>query len=318
MAEIKLTINGQEVRVKNGMTVLQSAQNAGIYIPTLCYAPDLEPYGGCRLCVVEIEKMRGLPTACTTPANEGMIVHTETPAVNQVRRSAVQLLIAEHPMDCLSCVKNQRCDLQQVAAYLGITEREFPRTNREFPVDTSNPFFNLDRNYCILCAQCVRACDEICGVNAIDLSFRGYATKVATFNDGLMIDSNCESCGECVAHCPVAALTPKDARQPTREVETTCPYCGVGCGIYLGMRDGQVITVRGNTESPVNKGHLCVKGRFGVTEFINHPDRLTTPLIRRDGKLVEATWDEALDLVAGRLANYKGDEVARLIWIRCK
>ncbi len=317
MDKIRLTINGQGVRVKKGMSVLEAAQAAGIYIPTLCADPDLEPYGGCRLCVVEIEKMRGLPTACTVPADEGMIIRTETPAISKVRRSAVDLLIADHPMDCLTCVKNQRCELQKVAAYLGITERRFPRTDREFPVDTSNPFFNLDRNYCILCAKCVRACDEICGVNAIDFASRGYESKVATFGDGLMIDSNCESCGECVVHCPVAALIPKDARRPMQEVKTTCPYCGVGCGTYLGILDGQVISVRGNREDTVNKGSLCVKGRFGVAEFIHHPQRLTTPLIRRDGKLVKATWDEALDLITSRLANYKGDEVAVFSSAKC-
>ncbi len=317
MEKIKLIIDGQEVEVREGMTVLEAAQAVGIYIPTLCSDPDLEPYGACRLCVVEIEKMRGLPTACTTPATDGMIVLTETPAVNEVRNTAVELLIADHPSDCLTCPKNQQCDLQKVAAYLGITTQRFRKTTRLLPVDSSNPFFDHDPNYCILCGKCVRICNEVQGVGAIDLTFRGYVSQVSTFGDKLLIDSNCESCGECVVHCPVGALTPKDARQPTREVETTCPYCGVGCGIYLGIRNDRVISVRGRRGDTVNNGSLCVKGRFGITEFIHHPERLTTPLIRRDGELTEATWDEALELVASKLANYRKDEVAVISSAKC-
>jgi len=315
--KIKLIIDGQEVEAREGMTVLEAAEAAGIYIPTLCSDPDLEPYGACRLCVVEIEEMRGLPTACTTPATDGMVVHTETPAVNEVRGTAVELLIADHPSDCLTCSKNQQCDLQKVAAYLGITKQRFRKTTRLLPVDTSNPFFDHDPNYCILCGKCVRICNEVQEVGAIDLAFRGYASQVSSFGGKPILESNCESCGECVAHCPVGALAPKDALQPTREVKTTCVYCGVGCGIYLGIRNERVISVRGRREGTVNKGSLCVKGRFGITEFIHHPERLAAPLIRRDGELTEATWDEALELIAGKLANYGRDEVAVISSAKC-
>ncbi len=313
MERVKLTIDGREVEARRGMTVLEVAEAAGIYIPTLCADSDLEPYGACRLCVVEIEGMRGLPTACTTPATDGMVVHTETPAANQVRRTAVELLIADHPSDCLTCPKNQRCELQKVAAYLGITQQPYRQATRLLPVETSNPFFNLDHNYCILCGKCVRACDEIRGAGAIALTFRGYATKVDFFGDGWL----CQSCGECVDHCPVAALIPKDTRQPTTEVATTCPYCGVGCQIYLGIRQGQLVSVRGNKEGIVNEGKLCVKGRFGIPEFVHHPERLTTPLVKENGEFREATWDEALDLVASKLGNYRGDEVAVLSSAKC-
>lgn len=317
MEKIKLIIDGQEVEAREGMTVLEATQAAGIYIPTLCSDPDLEPYGGCRLCVVEIEKVRGLPTACTIPATDGMIVHTETSAVNEVRRSVVELLIADHPSDCLTCSRNQQCDLQKVAAYLGITEQRFRKTTRTLPVDTSNPFFELDRNRCILCARCTRTCNEITCVGAIDLAYRGYQMKVATFGDGLLLDSICKSCGECVAHCPTGALSPKEARQATREVLTTCPYCGVGCQMYLGIRGKQVISVRGKREGTTNKGWLCIKGRYGISEFIHHPERLTTPLIKRDGELTEATWDEALELIASKLADYGKGEVAVISSAKC-
>jgi len=315
--QIKLTINGIPVRVEKGATVLEAAQAAGIYIPTLCADPDLEPYGSCRLCVVEIEKMRGLPTACTTPATDGMVVHTETPAVNEVRRMAIDLFIADHPMDCLTCRKNQQCELQKVAAYLGITERRLPHTARNFEVDRSNPFFDLDRNYCILCARCVRACDEVTGVGAIDLAYRGYQAKVATFADKPLMESICKSCGECVVRCPVAALVPKQTTQPAYEVKTTCPYCGVGCQMYLGIKDGQIIRVRGDRDNEVNVGRLCVKGRYGVTEFVQHPDRLSSPLVKRNGEFQETTWNKALDEVAEGLKKYRPDEVAVISSAKC-
>jgi len=317
MEMIALTINGQEVKAKRGMTVLEAAQAAGIYIPTLCHDPDLEPYGSCRLCVVEIENMRGLPTACTTPVSDGMIVHTDTTAVNAVRRTAIDLLIADHPMDCLTCPKNQQCDLQKVAAYLGITERRYSRADRGLPIDTSNPFFNLDHNYCILCGKCVRACDEITGINAIEIVDRGYFSRVSPFSNKPLLESICQSCGECVVRCPVNALTPKNTILPIREVATTCPYCGVGCGIYLGTRDGCVVSTRGDKENPANEGRLCVKGRFGISEFVHHPERLTNPLIRRNGELTEASWEEALDIVAGKLASYPGEQVAVISSAKC-
>jgi len=310
METISLTIDGQKVKAKEGMTVLEAAQAAGICIPTLCHDPDLEPYGGCRLCVVEIENISGLPTACTTQATDGMVVRTETPIVNKVRRTAVELMLADQPDDCLTNPQYQHYDLPKVAACLGITRHPFRKTTRSLPIDASNPFFDRDLDRCILCGKCVRACNEITRVGAIDLAYRGYESKVATFGDGLLIDSICKSCGECAVRCPTGALIPKETRQPTREVLTICPYCGVGCQMYLGIRDERVISIRGEREGTPNKGWLCVKGRYGIAEFVDHPERLTTPLVRRNGELTEATWDEALDLIASKLANYKSDEVA--------
>jgi len=341
LEEIRLTIDGQEVEAKPGMTVLEAAQSAEIYIPTLCADPDLKPYGGCRLCVVEIEKMRGFPTSCTTPVTEGMVVHTNTEAVNEVRRTVAELLLADHPSECLichrrercgpfdiclrnvavtercvTCPKNEHCELQDIVDYLGITELPFRRTERSFAVDTSNPFFYRDLNKCVLCGKCVRVCDEVLGVGAVTIIHRGYGSKVATFGDKPIIESNCVSCGECVAHCPVAALMPQRVERPMEEVATTCTYCGVGCGIYLGVRDGQVVSVRGRREGTVNNGFLCVKGRYGF-DFIHHPDRLKCPLIKKGGKFVPATWDEALDLVSQKLGSYKPDELAVVSSAKC-
>ncbi len=341
MDEIKLTIDGQEVPAKTGMTVLEAAREAGIYIPTLCYDPDLEPYGGCRLCIVEIENNRGLPTACTTPATDGMVVRTSTDAVNKVRRTALELLLTQHPSQCLvcnrrnpktgeercspydiclrnvavtdrcvTCPANEHCELQQVVDYLGLEELRLPAAPPSFEIDTSNPFFDIDRDRCILCARCVRTCQEITGVGAIDLAYRGSQMKVATFGDKTLFESVCQSCGECMAHCPTGALAPKETYRPDREVKTTCPYCGVGCQMLLGIKDEKIVSVQGDRENEVNRGGLCVKGRFGIAEYVTHPDRLTSPLVRRDDRLVSATWDEALDTVAAGFSRYRPDEVA--------
>ena len=332
---VSLTIDGLRVEVPDGTTVLEASMKAGIYIPTLCHHPDLEPYGGCRLCVVEIKQMRGLPTACTTPATEGMVVTTESLAINEVRRASLEMILSTHPCECLvcnrrdrcgpndiclrsvavtdrcvTCPSNQNCELQKVVDYLGVYELHIPRDTTPRDIDTSNPFFDLDHNRCILCARCVRTCQEITCVGAIDMAYRGYNVKIAAFDDVSLFDSICRSCGECMARCPTGALSPKEVARPDKEVKTICAYCGVGCSMYLGVKDGKITSVRGDPKGPSNKGNLCVKGRFGIAEFVNHGERLTTPLIRKNGKLVEASWDEALSLVAAKLGKYRGDEVA--------
>jgi len=333
---IKLTINNREVIAKKGVTVLEAALNAGIYIPTLCYDPDLKPYGGCRLCVVEIEEMRGLVSSCTTQATDGMVVHTETERVNQSRRITMELIIANHHGDCFTCAKNQDCELLKTARYLGIEQEHIDRLRKSaqlLPLDKSHPAFTRDANKCILCAKCVRACHEIAVVGAIDLAFRGNSAKVATFGDKPIVESICKSCGECVARCPTGALMPKWEKPPAKEVKTVCPYCGVGCSIYLGVRDNKVVSVRGDSDGPANKGSLCVKGRWGY-DFVNHPERLTTPLIRlpcmgrqagHNGRVHEifreADWEEALELATKRLIelkqDYAPDSIAVLSSAKC-
>jgi len=333
---ITLTIDGKKVEAPKGVTVLEAALGADIYIPTLCYDPDLKPYGACRLCVVEIEGMRGIVSSCTTPAADKMIVHTETPKVSQARRVALELIMANHVGDCLTCAKNQQCELQKIASYLGIEQEHFDKLRkgtRVLPIDKSHPAFDRDPNKCILCAKCVRACQEITGVGAIDLAYRGYDAKVSTFGDKPIHDSICESCGECISRCPTGALLPKKYKQPTYYVKSICPYCGVGCSVNLGIRSNEIVDVQGDRGSPVNKGGLCVKGRFGF-DFISHPSRLTKPLIRKEGKgkdiqvngnfrevFREASWDEALDLIAHRLIQikekYGADSIGVLSSAKC-
>jgi len=342
---ITLSIDGQEITAKRGMTVLEVAQQAEIYVPTLCYHPDLAPYGACRLCIVEIEKMRGLPTACTTPANDGMVVQTNSPQIQQYRRGVLELMLSEHPHPCLTCWRRERCgpfdiclrnvdvtqrcvlcpnngicELQEVVDYIGIEEVNLPSTLREAPIDDENPFFERDYNLCILCGRCVRVCQEVRGVGAIACTSRGSETLPGTAFGHLLRDSDCKYCGACVDVCPTGALIERSRKwegAPDSRVATTCPYCGVGCQLELGMKDGQIMEVLPLRDNDVNRGQACVKGRFGIAEVVHHPDRLTGPLVKQDGAFREASWDEVLDLVASRLSGFKKEEVGVVSSAKC-
>jgi formate dehydrogenase alpha subunit len=329
-ATVSLSIDGKAISAPRGSNLLEAARQAGIYVPALCYDPDLKPYGACCLCVVEVEGMRGLVTSCTTTVTDGMVVRSDTEAVNRSRRVSMELIMANHNGDCLTCTKNGDCELQKIARFLDISEEHFGRLRKRQewpPIDDSHPAFIRDPGKCILCAKCVRACHEIAGRGVIDLAFRGDAARVSTFGDLPLPESGCESCGECVARCPTGALVSRANRQPSREVTTICPYCGVGCSLHLGVRDNEIVGVRGNEASPVNHGGLCVKGRYGY-DYINHPDRLTKPLVRREGMskfmsvngnfkdvFREADWDEALELVADKLNAVKAEHGADSIGV---
>ncbi len=344
---ISLNINGLDVKAPEGATILKAAQGAGIYIPTLCYCPGLTPEGTCRICLVKIEKKKKLHPACRTPVEEGMAVITDDAEIELVRRVTLELILSDHDFNCLLCPKSGTCRLQELVNRIGFAEKRLNRLNRvakDLPVDTSNPFFDFNPNKCIQCGICVRTCREIVGVAAIDMGYRGYELKVSTFGDKPFTESVCVSCGECVERCPVGALIPKRIEYPTREVKTTCAYCGVGCGLYLGVRGNTVIRARGDCENPVNRGELCIRGRFGY-KFIHSPDRLSSPLVRaydpleriahgidetgrpgkpltaplvkREGKFVEVNWDQAIKYVASTLVHYKGDQFAAVSSAKC-
>ena len=258
---------------------------------------------------MEIEGYRDPVTSCTEPVKEGMVVLTKTPRVDKLRRTAAELIIANHDTSA-ECCKHKHCELQRIAVNLRVKLK--PKRLRAMypsvPIDDSNPFFLRDMNKCILCGKCVWVCNEQQGVGAIDFIRRGFDTVVAPLGNVPIIQSDCNSSGECVAVCPVGALVLKDFQWPTEEVKSVCPYCSVGCGVSLGVRDGQITMVNGDYDSPVNKGKLCVMGRFGWG-FVHHPDRLTSPLVKKDTGLVESGWDEALDLVTSRLSQYTGDQI---------
>jgi len=321
---ITLTINNLQVSVPKGTKVLDAARQAGIFIPTFCHDPELTRFGACRMCIVEIPGMRNLPASCVTEATEGMVVHTDSPAVIEARQTILELKLANHPMDCLTCGKNGDCSLQDYAYMYGVKTDFFQGEKHNFPLEDDNPFIVRDMNKCILCGKCVRACAEIQGNNIVEFAYRGFDAKVTPAMDMPLSGSECVFCGNCVAVCPVGALQEKVLRTTVRtwevkKVKTTCPYCGTGCNFELNVKDNKVVGIT-SCDGDVNGRALCVKGRFGYG-FIHHPERLTSPLIKKDGQLVEASWEEAIDLVAQKLGDVKKqfgpDALAVLSSARC-
>lgn len=309
MQLVQFTINGREVQVPAGTTILEAAEQNGINIPRLCYDKDLTLHGSCRLCVVEVEGAPLLAASCVTPVGQGMVVRTESPAVVEARRTILELLIANHPLDCLTCEKNGDCKLAEYCYQYGVKESPYKGEVHQYPLDDSNPFIVRDMNKCILCGRCVRACNEIIGQDNIDYAYRGFERKVVTAGDKPYVESDCTFCGNCVAVCPTGALTEKPMQGKGRRwelerVRTTCPFCGTGCNFDLCVKDGKLVGVLSNPDSPVNGRALCVKGRFGW-DFVNNEKRLKTPLIKKNGKFEPASWDEAMDLIATRFKEIK-------------
>jgi formate dehydrogenase alpha subunit len=322
---ITITIDGHVISVPKGTTVLEACRKNDIQIPTLCQDPELTLTGSCRLCVVQIEGMRNLPPSCVTVATEGMIVQTQNPKVRAARKTILELLVANHPLDCMTCQKMGNCSLAEYAYEYGATGELYQGEQRSLPIDSGNPFILRDPNKCISCGKCIKACTEIQGKSILDFSFRGFDTQVGPAFNLPYHESACDFCGSCVSVCPVGALTEKHMIGMGRpwevtKVQTTCPFCGTGCNFDLNVKDGKVIGVTSNPDAPVNGKALCVKGRFG-TDLIHSPNRLTTPLIKKDGVFVPAEWDEALALVATKFQeiknNYGADSLAALSSARC-
>ncbi|PKB64845.1 MAG: hypothetical protein BZY80_01885 [SAR202 cluster bacterium Io17-Chloro-G2] len=338
--EITITIDGVEVKTQAGKMVLDAAIEAGVYVPYLCYHPGMKPYAACRMCVVSVEGGRGFPAACTLPVQDGMKVHSETGDVHQLRKSVMEMLIAEHPDGCLTChrvdicgpddvclrhvsvndrcvtcPKNERCELKDTVRYLGMSlESPLEYKYRGIPLEVGDPFYDRDYNLCIVCGRCVRACEELRGDDAICFTERSGTALVGTSFGTSLLESGCEFCGACIDVCPVGALTERDHKwEKAAKVERTiCPHCPVGCQMNLEISSrGKLIRAVPELNSPANRGQACFKGKFGL-EFVNNPGALETPLVRRGGQLVEATWDEALDLLAEKLSAYKGDSFALL------
>ncbi len=304
---LKITIDGKSIDVPEGVTVLDAARLHDLPIPTLCHHPKLTPFGGCRLCVVEIKGIPRPVTSCTTPATEGMEVTTSSPLLEDLRKTVLELILSDHPNDCMVCEKAGDCTLQELAYFYGVKGDEFAGERRIYKQKDLNPFLDRDMEKCILCGRCVKVCEEVQGVGAIDFSYRGFKSKICPPYEE---DLKCEFCGQCVSVCPTGALTGrqwelKGRQKDIKEVDTICPYCGTGCNITLHTRRNEVIRVSSKPDT-WNEGWLCVKGRFGYS-FINSRDRLTKPLIKKEGVFEETSWETALNYTAARLNEIKLD-----------
>jgi predicted molibdopterin-dependent oxidoreductase YjgC len=320
---ISLTINNIQTEVPEGTTILEAAQKLEIEMLTLCHDSRLKPYGACRLCIVEIEGVVRPVTACTTPVVEGMVVNTESDKLYRLRRTIVELLLSDHPNDCMVCARAGDCTLQELAYFYKLRDNRFQGEMRDHDRIDENPFVKREMNKCVLCGLCVRVCDEVQGVNAIDFAHRGFDAKVSPPFEK---DLDCEFCGQCISVCPTGALSGKawaglSRQKDVKYTDTTCCYCGCGCSIVLHTIGDQVTRVSSKSDTH-NNGWLCVKGRFGY-EFINRPDRLKTPYLRRKkgGELEPASWDEALDFLTAGLTKVKEehgpDAIGGLASARC-
>ncbi|WP_328988880.1 formate dehydrogenase subunit alpha [Kribbella sp. NBC_01245] len=308
---VEVTIDGINVTVPPGTSVMRAAKEAGLDIPKLCATDSLEAFGSCRLCVVEIDGARGTPASCTTPVQPGMVVRTQTEKLGKLRRGVMELYISDHPLDCLTCSANGDCELQDMAGVTGLREVRYGSgvdagaNHLDAPKDTSNPYFDFDASKCITCSRCVRACDEVQGTLALTIEGRGFESKVAAGAGVSFMESDCVSCGACVQACPTATLQEKTVVQlgmPTRSVLTTCAYCGVGCSFKAELRGDELVRMVPYKDGGANEGHSCVKGRFAFG-YASHPDRVMEPMVRESitDPWRTVSWEEAITYTARRL-----------------
>jgi formate dehydrogenase major subunit len=309
--QVTLNIDGQQVTVPAGTSIMRAAMTAGVSVPKLCATDSLQAFGSCRLCLVEIEGRKGYPASCTTLVDEGLRVHTQTPKLADIRRGVMELYISDHPLDCLTCSANGDCELQDMAGAVGLREVRYGydgENHLKAEKDESNPYFTFDPSKCIVCSRCVRACEETQGTFALTIQGRGFESKVAAGVENFL-ESECVSCGACVQACPTATLMEKsviDHGVPEHSVTTTCAYCGVGCSFNAEMKGEEVIRMVPNKDGGANHGHSCVKGRF-AWGYATHTDRITKPMIRKSIKdpWQEVSWEEAINYAASEMTRIK-------------
>ncbi|WP_371406820.1 formate dehydrogenase subunit alpha [Kribbella sp. NBC_00662] len=310
-ATVALTVDGVAVTVPPGTSVMRAAKEAGVDVPKLCATDNLEAFGSCRLCVVEIDGVKGTPASCTTPVRDGMNVRTQNERLGKLRRGVMELYISDHPLDCLTCSANGDCELQDMAGVTGLREVRYGSgveagaNHMDLPTDTSNPYFDFEASKCIACSRCVRACDEVQGTLALTIEGRGFDSKVAAGAGVPFFESDCVSCGACVQACPTATLQEKSVVElgmPTRTVLTTCAYCGVGCSFKAELRGDELVRMVPYKNGGANEGHSCVKGRFAFG-YASHPDRVLEPMVRDTiaDEWRTVSWDEAITFTARRL-----------------
>lgn len=320
-----IKINGRKAECSERETILTVAEREGIRIPTLCHDRRLEPYGGCRLCIVHIKGIpRPLP-ACTTPVADQMEITTETDAVRKIRANVVELLLSNHPNDCMRCEATGNCTLQDLSYEYGVNGARFFGEQWDLPIREDNPFITFEPNKCIVCGRCTRICNEVVMAGTIEISGRGFnAVPSTSFNKPRTL-SNCEFCGQCVSTCPTGALTDKKGRGKGRvhelkKVRTTCSYCGTGCNFDLNVKDGKIIKVTSAYDAPVNQGNLCIKGRYGY-DFIQSFERIKQPHIRKGERMKAVTWEEALEYTASNfkrlIRKYGNESVGAFSSSRC-
>ncbi|MFC0384988.1 formate dehydrogenase subunit alpha [Muricoccus vinaceus] len=324
---VTLTIDGQAVAVPKGTSVMAAAMTLGTKVPRLCATDSLEPFGSCRLCLVQIEGRRGFPASCTTPAEAGMVVHTQNEAIAKRRRGVMELYISDHPLDCLTCSANGDCELQDMAGAVGLREVRYGQegaNHLDAPKDESNPYFTFEASKCIACSRCIRACEEVQGTFALTMEGRGFGSKVSPGGTDFM-NSECVSCGACVQACPTATLNEKSVvalGTPEHSVVTTCAYCGVGCSFKAEMKGDRLVRMVPHKDGKANEGHSCVKGRFAFG-YATHRDRITRPMIRAriTDPWREVSWEQAVSHAASELrriqAEYGPDAIGGITSSRC-
>jgi formate dehydrogenase major subunit len=325
---VTLTIDGTEVTVPEGTSIMRAAMEMGTQIPKLCATDMLDSYGSCRLCLIEIEGRNGTPASCTTPVGEGMVVKTQTDRLKRLRKGVMELYISEHPLDCLTCSANGDCELQDMAGAVGLRDVRYGYDGQKHPnpgIDDSNPYFTYEPSKCIVCSRCVRACEEVQGTFALTIADRGFKSVVSPSMEENFLDSECVSCGACVQACPTATLNEKsviDIGTPDSATVTTCAYCGVGCSFRAEMRGDELVRMIPQKEGKANRGHSCVKGRFAYG-YAHHKDRITKPMIRE--KITdpwrEVSWEEAIQYTASEFkriqAKYGKSSIGGITSSRC-
>jgi len=339
--KIAVTIDNKQVEVRPNITILQAARDNNIDIPSMCTLEHLPSYGACRLCIVEVDGLRGFPTSCTTPVEAGMVIRTDTAEIRGLRQEILKLLLSEHPASCLFCDEHdeckkfmgtirkvgvttgcrycpndERCELQEIVNKVGLTETSYPVYYRGFPVEKNDPFYDRDYNLCILCGRCVRVCNSVRLNGTLAFKQRGKLTTIGPAFDRTHLEAGCEFCGACVSVCPTGALSTKTSKwygMADAQVATTCTLCSVGCRLMLQVKNDEVIDVLPDYDAVVDQGLICVKGRFAIPEYVNSPQRFTTPQKMTPVGYEVITWDQAFDVAAEKLSSVKPDDILVMV-----